>query len=441
MSLNINRKQFLVFLLVITIAFSFLSTITHSKKNKRNNPYKTKEKKEQEDEFDEPELLDEAELEESQNSQKSQRDEAEGEETEEASEEDNQEEEQYKPPSHSDELEIEAMQSKEWIFYIFTIYEVIMMIFVAFFIMNCITGKAKNDAFATQWYKSNKTFFHRNYAHVGTDTQYNADSPMLKESYNNFKFYASGRTNINSSLISLDLVKRQDLVSLATSLFFPSEKDRLIYDLSISSSDIPHVFCLCRKKDIKFMKKTYPDIDFMTNTYEPDFLNYSKTSRNLVLMTEDDEITDRLFDRHLRSLFEKVESNIDIIYFTDRQTYSKEPFVLFCSFYVDSMNNSLAITEFVHALADKLAYVEFNSKKKQQCEKIRKEYEDHQEKENQKKMANSEEEQERKAQEAKKKNDEASKKVLTKEQMIKLEEKEKKEKLKKQRQRQMKVMK
>lgn len=439
-------KKIHILTILVIVLLNIVATSTQEKrqKNKRYNPYKTKEKLEQEEEFDEPELLSTVKTEQSEEDlEELEISETKNKENVEVPEEEKEIiSEKYE---HSEELEIEASKHKLFL-QLFTIYEVLMMFFVLVFLFVCFTGKSANDKLAAVWYANNKQYFVNNYAHLGTETQYNADSPIFKESYNNFKFYASGRVNVNSNLVSLDLIKRQDLVSYITSLFFPMEKDRLIYDISINSSDIPFVFCICRKKDIKFMKKTYPDIDFMTQAYDADFLNSTSTSsksanKNLILLTEEDETIDKLFDRTLRNLYEQIEKNIDIIYFTDRQSYSKEKLSLFCSFYIDNMKNALTITKFVHCLVDKLAYMDFNNKRKANAEKLRIDYIEYLDKLNQKKLQNDDEEIDKKVQEAKKKSESQSKKLLTKEQMMKLEEKERKEKLKRQQKKFMKVMK
>lgn len=456
------RKQTSLMITVLFFSLIALTLISNSnenknekgsKKNKRYNPYKTKEKIEQEEEFDEPELLgskvpqEELDLETSEIPNKS---DSKEEEEEKSSKEttSNDQESTVKPNTnnnfqektyqHSDELELEASKGKLFL-KIFTIYEVLMMVMVVAFILTCFSGKSTNEALANKWFSNNREFFINNYAHIGTETQYNIDTPMLKESYNNFKFYASGRVNINYTLVSLDLMKRQDLLSQLGSLFFPSEKDRLIIEFSVNC-DLQNVFCICRKKDIKYMKKTYPDIDYMTKNYEPEFMS-TQQAKNLVLLTEDDESIDLLFDRNLKNSFEKVQGTIDIIYFTDRQTYSKEKYVLFCSFYVDSMKNAKAITEFCHLLVDKISNIELGTKRKANSEKLRKEYEEFLEREKQKKTKNTDEENEKKVSEEKRKKEVASKKVLTRDQMIKQEEKERKEKYKKQRQKLIKIMK
>jgi hypothetical protein len=55
--------------------------------------------------------------------------------------------------------------------------------------------------------------------------------------------------------------KRQDLVSMCTSLFLFNEKDRVIFDAGLTPvNDIPIIFCICKKKDVKALKKAYSDI-------------------------------------------------------------------------------------------------------------------------------------------------------------------------------------
>ncbi len=338
---------------------------------------------------------------------------------------------------NTEDLETEVLLSRHSILKIFTIYEIFMIVLLMFYILNCLFGVSKNDRIANDWIKRNLEYYVGNYAHIGSTKEYDIDSPLVKESYNKFKFFASGRRNLNFTTINLDLVKRQDLINISSSLFYPPEKDRIIFDISINSNT-QHVFCLCRKKEVKFMKSTYQDIDFMTNQYFPDYIS---TESNLVLMTEDDELADKVFNKNLRKKLKIIEKNIDVIYFTDRKTFSREELILYASFFIDSDSSvNICITEFVHELADSLAILDINSKKLQTAKKLREDYEEYVEAEKLKKEAKSGEESEKKAEEKRLK-DEQMRKNLSKEQLAKLEEKEKKERMKKQMKRQYKIVK
>jgi hypothetical protein len=81
------------------------------------------------------------------------------------------------------------------------------------------------------------------------------------------------------------------LVSLCTGVFLFNDKDRIIYDASISPlSEIPLVFCLCKKKETANMKKNYSEIKHLTSKTDFHFI-----SEKLDFMTEDQEIFEEMF--------------------------------------------------------------------------------------------------------------------------------------------------
>jgi len=86
-------------------------------------------------------------------------------------------------------------------------YEIVMFLFVVAFFLNLYIGKSRNEAIATKWYTTNQKFFEDNYAHIGVNSEYNtkAGVPILKESYNNFKFYSSGRVFAKWMLVNIDV--------------------------------------------------------------------------------------------------------------------------------------------------------------------------------------------------------------------------------------------
>ena len=146
-------------------------------------------------------------------------------------------------------------------------------------------------------------------------------------------------------------------------MFLFNEKDRLIYESAlVPSGDLPLVFCMCRKKDVKNLKKSYSDIDFFTKSYNPNFI-----SDNLVLLSENDEIFDSMFsNKEFLSYYSKIENLVDIIYFTDRQTFSKEQHSIFFSFDLNVSSSKLDetmfnLTMFVHLFIDLLCTAKFSS--------------------------------------------------------------------------------
>lgn len=331
-------------------------------------------------------------------------------------------------------IDLSSSNILDWKFYIFSFYEVIMIAFLFSYIFVCLTGKVANNKLSYQWICENNKYFNNNYALVGTGQDSDGGS-LLQESYNNFKYYASGRCNINYTLISLDLSKRHDLVTILSSVAIPYEKDRIIYEVSLNIPYLPHVFSICRKKDVKYMRKTYTDIDLMTESYNNINSVVSYKNKSLFILTEDDDILDKILvnDKSLNKTFREIENFIDIIYLTDRQTFSKEKIMLFCSFYIkNDMKDSLIITKFVHKLIDRLATIEFSSNNKRDAEKRRQNYVEAIEKQMLK---------QKESEEPRQKKEKPVKIPKTREEAIKLEEKERKNRIKKERSKITKVMK
>lgn len=115
------------------------------------------------------------------------------------------------------------------------------------------------------------------------------------------------------------------------------------------------------------MKKSYSDIDFFTKPNTPSFM-----SDNLVFLSEDHESFEKMFMDKVNiffyqflffifqdfiSIYKKIEPFLDIIYFTDRQTYTKEKYAIFFSFDINVSTPKMTevfrdLTFFVHCFID-----------------------------------------------------------------------------------------
>ncbi len=110
------------------------------------------------------------------------------------------------------------------------------------------------------------------------------------------------------------------------------------------------------------MKKNYSDIDFFTKAYNPSFMTES-----LVFLSEDYETFELMFsDKEFLAAYAKVQPYIDIIYHTDRQTYSKEENAIFFSFDVNTSGNKVEdhfadLTNFVHLFIDMISTAKISS--------------------------------------------------------------------------------
>jgi hypothetical protein len=160
-------------------------------------------------------------------------------------------------------------------------------------------------------------------------------------------------------------------------------------------------------------------------------------NEGLICLTENTEVFEESIfnNKDFRRLYNKVEDFIDIIFFTDRQTFSKDKHSIFFSFDFDSSRGNLQedfanINEFVHLFIDILCtQLRFSNSHINQSLKLRGEFMKLKEKENAEK--NNEEYKKKKLEKIEKlKDNKIKNKFLTKEQAILLEEKERKEQLK-----------
>ena len=202
-------------------------------------------------------------------------------------------------------------------FFLKYFYEICMISLLIIYIIHAYFGIKIIRNIAESWLQKNKQFFEDNYAHLGGEREYNPNYlSLIKDSYNDYKFFASGRVYLSWVLIDINLKRRQDLISILSQLFLFNERDRIMYEVSITpSEDVPCIFALCRKKDIKLNKKNYRELEEFTEVSNPYFVD-----KNYVMLTEDEDTTYKIFNnKELIDQYKKIEKFIDLIFFTDRR--------------------------------------------------------------------------------------------------------------------------
>lgn len=248
---------------------------------------------------------------------------------------------------------IEEMNKYKFFFLRYS-YEICMFTVLIIFILNIIYGIKKNRSIADKWFMKNRSFFEDNYAHLGGEREYNPENlSLIKDSYNDYKFFASGRVYVSWMIVDINLKRRQDLISVLSQIFLFNEKDRIMYETSfVPAEDIPCIFAICKKKDIKNTKKSYREVDEFTEVENPSYLD-----KNYVLLTEDKDIINKIFSNYqFLTQYRKIEKFIDLIFFTDRRT-AKDKHGLVVSFELKgaySEADFYDMTLFTHMLIDLL---------------------------------------------------------------------------------------
>lgn len=82
-----------------------------------------------------------------------------------------------------------------------------MAFLVVLYILNCMSGKNTNESYSKIWLKKSLAYLDDNYSHLGLNSEYSSNSTelLVKESYNQYKTYATGRVNIKWANIGLDV--------------------------------------------------------------------------------------------------------------------------------------------------------------------------------------------------------------------------------------------
>ena len=426
-----NFFLFLFFLIITLITPNFILSL-----NPEKEPKKSSEAIEENDEFDDPSLLKEEQDEDSQKTKKSEKikSNTETKKKPKESEKTNDNDDIYPSLEQLKKDEIEEM-SKYKFFFLKYFYEICMISLLVIYIINAIMGVKINRKLAESWLEKNKKFFEDNYAHLGGEKEYNPNQiTLIKDSYNDYRFFASGRVYLSWLLVDINLKRRQDLISILSEIFLFNERDKIMYEVSLTpTEDIPCIFAICKKKDIKANKKNYRELEEFTEVSNPYFMD-----KNYVMLTEDEDTTNKIFNnKELMNQYKNIEKFIDLIFFTDRRT-AKDKHGLVISFELKGSYTEADFYDmniFAHTLIDVLGSTSVKGAYKKEASARRKEYEAKISRE----LAEKNKEEVKNAKEEKK--NQESNKPMTREQLRKKEEKERKNEIKERRKKMFKVVK
>ena len=426
-----NFFLFLFFLIITLITPNFILSL-----NPEKEPKKSSEAIEENDEFDDPSLLKEEQDEDSQKTKKNEKTKSntESKKKSKESEKTNDNDDIYPSLEQLKKDEIEEM-SKYKFFFLKYFYEICMISLLVIYIINAIMGVKINRKLAESWLEKNKKFFEDNYAHLGGEKEYNPNQiTLIKDSYNDYRFFASGRVYLSWLLVDINLKRRQDLISILSEIFLFNERDKIMYEVSLTpTEDIPCIFAICKKKDIKANKKNYRELEEFTEVSNPYFMD-----KNYVMLTEDEDTTNKIFNnKELMNQYKNLEKFIDLIFFTDRRT-AKDKHGLVISFELKGSYTEADFYDmniFTHTLIDVLGSTSVKGAYKKEASARRKEYEAKISRE----LAEKNKEEVKNAKEEKK--NQESNKPMTREQLRKKEEKERKNEIKERRKKMFKVVK
>lgn len=218
--------------------------------------------------------------------------------------------------------------------------EILFLIASLLYFVNYFIGSGKNSSTALQWYEQSRELFKQQFALVGgapqlTDGGQKRDEDgnpnqagskkqrgLIKSTESVYTLWNSGRVGLDGLLVEINLIKRQDLFSMAMNLLKP-KKDALIFRFLLSQDGYENfVFCLAHKTQAARLARDVVDI----NTFCPKkklISQFGVDSERLVVMSELSDVTSFIFDQKTLAFIRKYEQSINYIHITDQYSTNR----------------------------------------------------------------------------------------------------------------------
>jgi len=304
-------------------------------------------------------------------------------------------------------------------------YELLLVLLIMIYLLNYFTGKNANAKIAAYWVQENKEVFEQDFTHIGV-TSLAGGALLDQESANSFKFYATGRVNCMYAMATIELKRRQDLLTMMIFNFIWPEKDRISIEIPLDIKySIPVVFAIVRAKESKTVYSNNSDLKAFCKKVMRDELE-----GKYVAFGENVEAAEYILTPPIVALLKKYEKIIQMILLTDQSRSAKmtlkADLLLPHNFSVESKEFK-PILKMLLYLVDSITNIKLSAPARAKAEKERAVLDQMRAKEDAEKRN---EETQKKKLEEKKKEDER-RKNLPKEKQSKLEEKERQKEMKK----------
>jgi len=198
--------------------------------------------------------------------------------------------------------------------------EMLMLAGLGVYCLNFLAGKSKNSKLATAWFNAHKELLETNFSIVGDDgTAAEPQNGMLmKESENVYSLWCSGRMCCEGMLVTIKLLKRQDLVSTISRMLKPAS-DQIIVKVEVDEADMDtFVLCLANKKVCGKMQKDMADL----SSFCPEKKSVDKFGLppSFQLLSEIPEATAQVLDSRVVAALNKYENMVEFMHISDMFT-------------------------------------------------------------------------------------------------------------------------
>lgn len=203
--------------------------------------------------------------------------------------------------------------------------EMLMLGGLGAYLLNFLAGKAKNNKLAQAWLTAHRQILEENFSVIGDDgTTTDVQSGILmKEAENIYSLWCSGRTCCEGMLVTLKLLKRQDLVS-SIARFFRPVTDQIIIKVMMDDADMDSfVFCLATKRASGRLLKDHADL----SNYCPDKKSAEKYElpSSFQVMSECPEAVSYILDSKVATVINKYDTMVEYLHFSDQYAGPRQP--------------------------------------------------------------------------------------------------------------------
>ncbi|ESO06377.1 hypothetical protein HELRODRAFT_64064 [Helobdella robusta] len=203
--------------------------------------------------------------------------------------------------------------------------EILMLAGLGAYLLNYLAGKTKNQKLAQAWLKSHKQLLEENFSVIGDDgtTMEATNTGLMKEAENIYSLWCSGRTCCEGMLVTIKMLKRQDLLSTISRMFRPAT-DQIFVKVIMDDSDMDNfVFCLSHKRSITKLQKDHADL----SNFCPEKKSCEKflIPSHFQMLSECSEVTAFILDSKVTAVLKKYEGAVEYLHFSDQYAGVKQP--------------------------------------------------------------------------------------------------------------------
>jgi len=165
--------------------------------------------------------------------------------------------------SKKKELKIETVPKNKMPSKQVYVVEYVLGACLAGYILNYVLGRVTNGTLAQRWFDAAESFLQTQFAMVGDGGEQSSESAleMAKEADHVYTLWCSGRNNMEGMLVTLRMVKRQDVFSQIHQNFVAPQTDRMIVRVTLDKIE-PMCLVVGRSHAIREIAENYPDIAY-----------------------------------------------------------------------------------------------------------------------------------------------------------------------------------